>query len=283
MTDNHGKIKSDRTPFLKLYTDDWIAGTIELDFEEKGFYFEILLRMWERKGSIPNDERWIACALGCNPRSVRKLLGSLVAHGKFKIVGGQIVNNRMMREISTHLERQFKPNSGRIQAEREVSKSNPDPIQPGLDSNSTGTQPKNITKSKTLKTLPEARSQKPEEKKEQASEEQPAEMLAGDLSEQMILDISKWGNMPVAQSRQWLGESVATFGQRPVADSYHEMLTKKNEGMIVSRPLAFWSRLAKDARDKAERGKTTKQAPWIEEKLAGQREALQIADEMGYA
>lgn len=142
-----------RTPFLKLYTDDWIAGTIDLSFEEKGFYFELLLRMWERKASLPNDERWIACALGCNPRTVRKLLSALVDSGKLYIENGQVVNARMMREISTHLEdvaRKSKPNSEPIGAE--------------FAANSTGTTAKTAAKSTTDDSLPYSRSQKVEKK-----------------------------------------------------------------------------------------------------------------------
>lgn len=267
-------IKSERTPFLKLYTDDWIAGTIELSFEEKGFYFEVLLRMWERKGTLPDDANWLACALGCNPRTVRKLVSRLTATSHLQVKDGVISNRRMMREISQHL--------AKHQPQLEV---NSTPIQPEFDANSTGTTAKKPTKSTNEKTLPEAIFQipEPEEKKKQASPVSEAEVLAGDLSEQMVEDISKWAGMPKANSRQWLGETVATFGQRPVSEAYHSMKTKKNEGMIVSRPLAFWSKLAKEARDSAERGKTAKQAPWVEERLAGQRDALQIAAEMGYA
>jgi uncharacterized protein YdaU (DUF1376 family) len=134
---------STRTPFVKWYTDDWIAGTIDLTFEEKGFYFELLIRMWERKDHLPNDERWISCALGCNPRTVRKLLAALIAKGKIVInAAGCVANNRMMREISTHLHGKSSPNS--------------EPIQDELGSNSAGTQPKTQAKSTTQKSIPEA-------------------------------------------------------------------------------------------------------------------------------
>lgn len=146
------KIKQ-RTPFLKLYTDDWIAGTIDLSFEEKGFYFELLLRMWERKDVLPNDERWIAGALGCNPRTVRKLLSALVDAGKLYIEDGMVGNFRMMREISTHLAK----SDGQSDA-------NSAPIHGEFGSNSSRTAAKNTTKSKAENSLPYSRSQKPEKK-----------------------------------------------------------------------------------------------------------------------
>ncbi len=120
------QIKADRTPFLKFYTDDWLAGTIGLSFEEKGFYLEVLIRMWDRKDGLPDDDKWLAASLQCNPRTVRKIRASLMAAGKLRSVNGQLVNDRMMREICGHrgthssrIEPEFEPNSSPIRAELE--------------------------------------------------------------------------------------------------------------------------------------------------------------------
>lgn len=138
--------KADKTPFLKFYTTDWLAGCIGLSFEERGFYLEILIRMWDRKGPLPDDDVWIAGALACNPRSVRKLKAALVAREKLIVVDGFIHNRRMDDEIkkykdvsvraelepnSTRIGREFEPNaaknSTKSKAEKTPRNQNPDP------------------------------------------------------------------------------------------------------------------------------------------------------------
>jgi len=96
-----GQSKADRTPFLKFYTDDWVAGTRRLNFETKGFYFELLVCMWERKGGLPNDVEWIAGALKCDPRVVRRILPTLLEDGRKIILrDGLLINKRMLRTIA---------------------------------------------------------------------------------------------------------------------------------------------------------------------------------------
>ena len=106
--------KSDRTPFLKFFTADWMVGTLGLTFEQRGFYLEILIRMWDRKGPLPDDDAWLASALQCNPRTVRKLKAELAAAGKLTIRNGLISNTRMMRDLSKH---GFGSNSAPIEPE----------------------------------------------------------------------------------------------------------------------------------------------------------------------
>ena len=294
MTQIAEKINSQRTPFLKFYTDDWIAGTLELSFEAKGFYLEILLRMWERKGPVPNDEIWLARNLNCNPRTVRKLLAVLLECGKFRIEDGQIINNRMMREISTMLLHwQSKPNSKRIEPEPKESEPPLQPVEPDLMLNSTGRQAKTPTKSKAQKTLPEAIVRIEERKKKEEASQQSVvavasetcaavEVLAGDLSDEMISNVSKWAGMPAFNARQWVSQTVSYFGQRVTGDSYRKLIDDLASGVIISRPLSTWSIIANRMRDEAARPADGKRAPWVEEKLKGQRDALKIAAEMGY-
>lgn len=193
-----------RTPFVKWYTDDWIAGTIDLSFEEKGFYFELLLRMWERKDHLPNDERWIACALGCNPRTVRKLLAALLAKGKLVIdSAGCIANNRMMREISTHLQAR--------------SGSNSSSIEPEFGSNSSGTQAKNQEKSKAAETQPESRSQKPER-------DPPLPPRGGTASFAFSNSVSRMPEASTTRHRQRRGGQ--RVGMQDLADAFLELEAK---------------------------------------------------------
>lgn len=91
-----------RAAFLKFYTGDYTAGTIGFDLEQRGFYTECLFRMWERKGGLPNDERWLARSLQCDPRTVRRLLSFLIDAGKLVVCDGLVTNARMAKEIAEY-------------------------------------------------------------------------------------------------------------------------------------------------------------------------------------
>ena len=105
----HGESKAGSTPFLMFYTSDWIAGTAGFTFEQQGFYSAVLFRMWEMKGGLPDDVRWLASHMNCDPRTARRLRDFLVKVGKLQSRDGFLVNSRMMREISKVLRRDRKP------------------------------------------------------------------------------------------------------------------------------------------------------------------------------
>ncbi len=87
-------------PWYKRDVDAWRGGTRGLSLELRGFYSELLDAMWDRQGPIPNDDSKIAIMVGCNKRSVRKLLPHLIACGKVKETPEGLVNDRMIKEIS---------------------------------------------------------------------------------------------------------------------------------------------------------------------------------------
>ena len=105
---------TDRTPFLKLYGDDWSHGTRMLTMEQKGFFLECLLLMWDRKGGLPCDPAWLSGALQIDPRMARRLTCDLIRLGKLADEDGMLVNPRMMKDLST---RQKKSESAKDRAE----------------------------------------------------------------------------------------------------------------------------------------------------------------------
>lgn len=97
--------KPERTPFLMFYTSDYLAAIAGLSLEEQGFYTNILFRMWDMKGGLPDDARWIANHMGQDPRVVRRIRGQLVKLGKLQSRDGFLTNPRMMRVIADHIRR----------------------------------------------------------------------------------------------------------------------------------------------------------------------------------
>jgi uncharacterized protein YdaU (DUF1376 family) len=104
------EIKGGREPYMKLYVDDWLAGTRGLSYELQGFYMQLLCLMWGRKGGLPNDADALAEHLDKDRRKVRRLLAELLAKSKLIVVGDQLINPRIQRDI---LKRQLGAKSGR--------------------------------------------------------------------------------------------------------------------------------------------------------------------------
>lgn len=113
-------------PWYKRDVDAWRGGTRGMSLELRGFYSELLDAMWDRQAPIPNDESKIAMMVGCNKRTVRKLLPQLVALGKVVETADGLSNARMAREIedvqpdnSKRIRPEFDLNSKRIRPEFE--------------------------------------------------------------------------------------------------------------------------------------------------------------------
>jgi Protein of unknown function (DUF1376) len=121
-----------RLPWYRRYVSDWRAGTRGMSLELKGFYSEILDAQWDLQGQLPFDEKMIAMACDCNPRSVRKLLPQLIGLGKIIKTATGYYNPRMMKDIlgvetlpvggefdgvCDPIRNEFEPNSNPIRSE----------------------------------------------------------------------------------------------------------------------------------------------------------------------
>jgi hypothetical protein len=94
---NQGNSTS-RQPFFKFYADDWIAGTLELSFEERGFYIAVLAAVWAKRKPIPADH--LPLALRCDPRQAKRLLARLIDLGKLTLDASNCVyNSRLMAQL----------------------------------------------------------------------------------------------------------------------------------------------------------------------------------------
>lgn len=88
-------------PWYKRCPADWQNGTRRcgMSMEERGFYSECLDAMWELQGILPADRKRLALLLGCNPRTVAKLLPRMLALGKLIACDGGYYNPRMAADI----------------------------------------------------------------------------------------------------------------------------------------------------------------------------------------
>lgn len=97
----------------------------------------------------------------------------------------------------------------------------------------------------------------------EVSDQHEAGELAGlnGSAELMVADIQQWLEPPAttANARQWLANTVRTFGQDVTAQSYHKLKTDMLTGGIVAKPLQAWAKIAQ--RLKAEQQKAADPPP----------------------
>ena len=87
-------VSPSRSPAFQFYADDWLAGTMGLSYEAKGFYIDLLALMWSRKGAIPLDQ--VGAAFRLDPRVATRLVNLLIDAGKVSLdADNRIYNERM--------------------------------------------------------------------------------------------------------------------------------------------------------------------------------------------
>lgn len=59
--------------YFPLIIDRWIAGTRHMTFEQKGFYLELLVWLYEKPDRYLVDEAHISRILGCRPQITRRI------------------------------------------------------------------------------------------------------------------------------------------------------------------------------------------------------------------
>lgn len=87
-------------PYHKRYHSDALAGFMSLTLEQRGAYQTLLDMIYDRGGSIHDNERLLAGYMQCSVRLWRKLRSDLLEKGKIYITAdGHISNDRAEKEI----------------------------------------------------------------------------------------------------------------------------------------------------------------------------------------
>jgi uncharacterized protein YdaU (DUF1376 family) len=90
--------------YIRFYASDYRSGTIGLSVEEEGLYWRCCVYMYDTGNPIPADEREAARILAVNLLKYRKLMGSLMAKGKFMATNRGIINRRVVAELEAYWE-----------------------------------------------------------------------------------------------------------------------------------------------------------------------------------
>lgn len=125
-----------------LYPRDWLSGTNDLTPAARGVYINLLCAMYDRGGPLPYDERQFCRIVGCaTVRSLRQLLGELIAAGKLSVEDGHLTNARMMAELAKFRSRRVPPSETEKVPNQPLPGAKSSNAQNTFEPNTAGTQP----------------------------------------------------------------------------------------------------------------------------------------------
>lgn len=104
-------------PWYKRYPEDYRRGTRRLSLAARGAYSDIIDLIFTEGGPIPDDNRWLACALHCTPRQWLKVREELFAAGKLFVRDGGIHNRRAEEELAARSATKSRPTYDRKSAD----------------------------------------------------------------------------------------------------------------------------------------------------------------------
>lgn len=84
-------VRPSRSPAFPFNAVKWIAGTMALTYEEKGFLIDILAALSHRGGPIPFEQ--VPMAVRCDPRVAKRLVARLIDAGKLSLDAANRVYN----------------------------------------------------------------------------------------------------------------------------------------------------------------------------------------------
>lgn len=98
-------------PSMPLFPDAYLADTTHLSTEEHGAYFLLLMAMWRRGGTVPNDDKDLARIVGLTPAKWLKIKTRLMS---FLIIeNNEISQKRLKKEWEyVHEKRQKNAKNG---------------------------------------------------------------------------------------------------------------------------------------------------------------------------
>jgi uncharacterized protein YdaU (DUF1376 family) len=275
-----------------LYDDDIRMNYVMLDIRafrdgvrglnatQIGFYWMFLMSMYEHMERLPDDDRWLATAMGLNIKSWRKNRADLIRLGKIQSDGTHIWNRRAETEIAKYCAKvQAKRDAAaereaRKRREREEGQSATNPRYTGdqyevnprsIDDqspmyrrsirdqsainpekvneiNKTKPEPSSIDKIR-LDEIREERKDTTTLATEGVAASEASEVGLSSRRDVVVGIISDALRMPTDNAEQWLSSQVALAGQDIVIEAVRIYKAKIDAGELITTPAKFLSAL----------------------------------------
>lgn len=91
-----------RMNYVLWHIRDFLTGVRGMKFAEVGAYTLVLMHLYDQMGDVPDDDRWMAIAMGVDIRTWKTAKARLLELGKITISGGRIRNQRVEDEITAY-------------------------------------------------------------------------------------------------------------------------------------------------------------------------------------
>ncbi|MDG4721606.1 YdaU family protein [Thalassospira aquimaris] len=161
-------------PWFRFYPSDWLGGTRGMSATETGIYITLIANMYDRAEPLPEDFDRLARLCGTTKPALKKTLEILIEDGKIIKTDAGLWNSKVQKEIEFREEKSNRSASAAKQRwEKDQQNQDPD------DASAMPEQSERNAKTMPRARVPEARSQKPEERDKS---------LSGDDDEIWILD-----------------------------------------------------------------------------------------------
>lgn len=148
-------------PYHKRYHGDALTGFMSLTLEERGAYQTLLDLIYDRGGALPDNPRLLAGFMGCSLRKWSALRAALLTKGKIHLLAdGSISNSRAEKELENYAKTSRKHAENGAKGGRKKAENS----EKANENNEGGNQ-----RLGNGSTISEARSQKPEEEKEESN------------------------------------------------------------------------------------------------------------------
>jgi uncharacterized protein YdaU (DUF1376 family) len=265
--------------YAQWHIGDYIAGTEGMVLETEGAYIRFLMRLYRRGKPLPDNDSFMATAMGLTTRVWRRVRQVLIEFGKIIVRNGCLTNSRFERERQRRAEEMRKrAESARLRWEKDRSQKAGLPevsakfagslaeVSSKLPANDAKKANKN--NDAPIKVHMLTNNQYPITNKDipaSTSQEAARGMLdeIDGLNGATVLmqnKIAKWMHpvMPrYSEARTWLTNVVQLFGSDIVRDAFAAVEAKQASGDIVPSPIKLMSAICqqKVKAAKADEGK----------------------------
>jgi uncharacterized protein YdaU (DUF1376 family) len=249
--------KAAKRPFMKLFTSDYRDGTVQLSFEQKGFYMQVLTLLHDGE-RVPSDPKKLGVMMQCDPRAAARISRALIAAGKLYEDNGELRNKRIDRDLeptSSGDHADFAPTSPVLQPD--ISEKSERTFQ----KHESNQWPENHTMEDSTSTA-NARAISREVDQTDRSEKHaaggPDEIAGLNGSTSLIVGtFAGWLNPYVPDfdtARRVITKSVALYGDRSVRDGFAELDADISDGKIRLPTAKMFFGYCRTAQERGPRG-----------------------------
>ena len=272
MAQSTGKSKAqsevrDSDLWYKRYPRVFREATSRMPFELRAAYGLVIDFYYEHGGPLPDDDKWIACALFIDVRKWKPIRSGLFKHGKLYVGPDHMIHNdtadAMLAERTASLEA-----SSEAQKRKRSKRDVPENLPRNLGTTSVGTEgdfsekpneiSEGVRQSKIKKKTVEEDTPTTNVihlGKEIASRARTAPDAIGPdaasvlADEGMIFDLMNWSGDDRVTSIRWLQDFLAQYGESAVRASYTKLKRDIRDGLAgvrkpVISPMGVWPIIA---------------------------------------